>query len=235
MVFRRSVVLIIYSWRLHRRIVSVAAFTLPRLSLLVAPLVNVNVLPGIELNDSSNRIMATASAFLTGTDTSHNVGLRDLNFRSRVYEGVLSDLGDSSLAELIVGHGTSTGGNAMLRAYPANYRLESIDPNRVIHNEWLRAIYEWGGRARFALYHDWHPVFRTGHSVRASPTAIARFFPRSLFLPAFIAALSTENVLAGAGNAVTLGFALTVAVMWSPVESVQQHGALGVRKSCDPH
>jgi hypothetical protein len=234
--FGAALVLIIYFWSSIRRTVSIAAFAITTLSLLVLLLVNVNVMPGIELNDSSNRIMATASALITGTDTSHNVGLRDLNFRSRVYEGVLSDLADSSLTELIIGHGTSTGGNAMLHAYPGSYRSDSIDPNRVIHNEWLRAAYEWGAAGVLLLLVTVSTLFFGLASKLRSAQVRGRVLPALSFAPAFIAALSTENVLAGAGNAVTLGLALTLAILWSPAEaSPARGGYVLVRANCDPH
>jgi hypothetical protein len=36
------------------------------------------------------------------------------------------------------------------------------------------------------------------------------------FLPAFLLAFSTENLLAGAGNAVTMSLALIVGLSWIP-------------------
>jgi hypothetical protein len=36
------------------------------------------------------------------------------------------------------------------------------------------------------------------------------------FLPAFLAALATENIVAGAGNAGTMSFAIVMAILWAP-------------------
>ncbi len=124
----------------------------------------------------------------------------------------------------------------MLRAYPASYRSESIDPNRVIHNEWLRAIYEWGAVGALLLVLTVGTLF-FGLMTRLHTAPVrARVLPALSFAPAFIAALSTENVLAGAGNAVTLGLALTVALLCSPVESNPVRGSNGFGgTNRDPH
>jgi hypothetical protein len=215
--FGAAIVLVIYSWNTIRRIVAITAFAAVSVGLLMVLLANINLFHGIELNDSSNRIAATANALLTGTDTLHNVGLRDLNFRSRIYEGVFKELSESSILEIAFGHGTSTGGAAMLREFPGNYRPDAIDPNRMIHNEWLRTAYEWGVIGLLLLGTSVGTILvgLMGKLQRAQVKE--RIFPALSFLPAFIAALSTENTLAGAGNAVTMSFALTVAFSWGPV------------------
>lgn len=105
-----------------------------------------------------------------------------------------------------------------MRVFPNSYKPEQIDANRVIHNEWLRALYEWGvaGLSLLALSLLALPlgVLRTSDSRwrRNAPIVLA-------FLPAFLASLSAENVLAGAGNAVTMSLALIVALLWAPQPS----------------
>ena len=92
----------------------------------------------------SSRITATAAALITGEDTPQRAGLANLNFRLSVYDGAISELGSSSMGELLLGHGTSSGGNVVMRVFPRSYKADTLDPNRVLHNEWLRALYEWG-------------------------------------------------------------------------------------------
>jgi hypothetical protein len=46
------------------------------------------------------------------------------------------------------------------------------------------------------------------------------------FLPAFLVALSTENVLAGAGNAVTISLALMIGLLWSPIPKRLAQGGI---------
>lgn len=215
-------VLIVHFWRSIGRIVAVTAFSAASACLLAMLLVNINILDAVQLDDSSNRIVATASALLTGADTSHNVGLRDLNFRARVYEGVLDGLRESEVWQLAFGHGTSTGGSATLRAFPSSYSSEEIDHNRAVHNEWLRALYEWGAVGLSLLVGSTVTLFGGLIIYRRDPRTRMLVLPALSFLPAFLATFSTENVLAGAGNAVTLSLALVLALLWSPVHPVRR-------------
>jgi hypothetical protein len=220
--FGAVLVVAVYLWLSFRRTLAFIAFGAATAVLFVAFIVNLNSLDGFVVEDTSNRILATANALYTGVDTSHNVGLRDLSFRSVIYEGVIDELRGSSARELAFGHGTSSGGNAVLRVFPSRYKAEQFDPNRVIHNEWLRALYEWGfvglgllaavGVAFLRLL-----IHRYRHdSSKASVSAVLSF------LPAFLVALSSENVLAGAGNAVMVSLALIVALLWIPTIRAQR-------------
>ena len=101
-----------------------------------------------------------------------------------------------------------------MRVFPRSYHEDTLDPNRAIHDEWLRALYEWGivGLAVLigvfatlvaaVLVRYRNPATRHG--------AIAVFS----FLPAFMLAFSTENALAGAGNAMTMSLAIVIGMLW---------------------
>jgi hypothetical protein len=219
---------VVYLWLSYRRTLAFISFGAATAVLLLAFIVNLNSLDGIVVEDTSNRILATASALYTGVDTSHNVGLRDLSFRSILYEGVIDELRGSSVRELVFGHGTSSGGNAVLRVFPNRYKTEQFDPNRVIHNEWLRTLYEWGfvglgllAAVGVAFLRLLVRRYRCDSS-KASVLAVISF------LPAFLVALSSENVLAGAGNAVTVSLALIVALLWTPTIRVRRIAERGL-------
>jgi hypothetical protein len=234
--FGAVAVVAIYCWLRLRRIVAITALAAAGLTLFAALLANINTAYGIELDDSSNRIVGTVSALLTGTDTSRSVGLRDLTFRSKIYEGLLGDLEESNVLEMIFGHGTSTGGGAVLTAFPSSYRSAEMDPNRTIHNEWIRAAYEWGAVGFVLLAAAASSLFAALVIRYRGAGGGGRVLPALSFLPAFLAALSTENILAGAGNAVTMSLGLTVALLWTPEESVRPpSGRFLAGQGCRPH
>ncbi len=167
------------------------------------------------LTDPSSRLTATLSALVTGQDTAQNIGLANLNFRLAIYTKVIDELRDSSMTALLFGHGTSSGGTVVLRVFPQLYKTIGLDPNRSIHSEWLRVLYEWG-IAGFGLLIAILASLISEVAKRRNEggEGIGRAAIFS-FLPAFLLAFSSENVIAGAGNAVTMSLALTVALSLS--------------------
>jgi len=205
---------VVYLFLSFRRVVVATAFGLATIALFVLLAANLQPSNTSVLDDSEGRIAATLSALIGGNETSHNIGMANLSFRLSVYEGVLTELRAATPRELFLGHGTSTGGSVVMRVFPHSYHEDTLDPNRAIHDEWLRALYEWGIVGLIAMvgvfatlvagviarYRD--PATRYG--------AIAVFS----FLPAFLLAFSTENVLAGAGNAITMSMAIVIGMLW---------------------
>ena len=158
--------------------------------------------------EPGNRLVATVSAVLTGQDNPRGAGLGTMNFRLTMYRGVLEDLGRGTAWQILFGKGTATGGNVAVRLFPWAYRTETLDPNRTVHNEWLRVLYEWGlvGLAMWLCV--WAAVIRFAVvSWRARPRNLAAA-ALLCYLPGLLLGLSTENIVAGAGNAVTAGFTL---------------------------
>jgi len=218
-------VVIVHSWFSSRRILGLAALGASTVALGGMLILSVGRIDGVEITDSSNRILATATAVVTGVDTPNSVGLRDLSFRSRMYTGVFEDLRGSETWQILLGHGTSSGGSVALRIFPETYKPSQIDANRVIHNEWLRAFYEWGvvglcllAASLFSLPLGIMVQLKNAQWKRNAPVVLA-------FFPAFLASLSTENVLAGAGNAVTMSLALIIALLWTPATGAKQTNA----------
>jgi O-Antigen ligase len=209
-------VVLVYGLLSFRRVVAFVAFGAATAALCALLISAFDPFETDFLEDTSNRIVATVNAVFSGQDNARNAGLRNVNFRLAIYDGVLGDMRAGSTGQILFGHGTSSGGNAVLRVFPASYKIERLDPNRTIHNEWLRALYEWGivglglllgvfGTLLYGLiirYRD--PHWKIGCSAVLS------------FVPAFLVGLSTENLLAGAGNAVTMSLALAVAILWTP-------------------
>ncbi|MEO8098437.1 MAG: O-antigen ligase family protein [Acidobacteriota bacterium] len=180
------------------------------------------------VDNSSNRIVATLSAIATGSDTSNRVGLRDLTFRTAIYTGIINDISSSGLKEFALGHGTSSGANGVMRVFPNSYDAERLDPNRLIHNEWLRAAYEWGVVGLLLLAGVFSTMIGGLVSICRAQRRNHRALAALSFVPAFLLAFSSENVLASAGNAMTLSLAIMLALLWTPS---QQTIDLPVRQS----
>ncbi len=149
----------------------------------------------------SNRIAAAVTATYEGDMGS--TGLGTYRFRRGITALVMDQLEKSSAGELIVGHGTSNGGT-MITSH-----IKWLDPNRFFHDEWLRVIYEWGvlGMLLFLTFIGSITVFAF-RGFRNDPNGRAKSL--LVFMPAFLLGLTGENIIAGAGNAVSVGFLLLI-------------------------
>jgi hypothetical protein len=157
----------------------------------------------------SNRIAAAITAAYEGDTRSS--GLGTYRFRRGADAQEIAGIEDSSTSQLLFGHGTSNG----CLLVTGNRIKPGIDPNRLMHNEWLRVMYEWGFLggilwllfiASIASYALQGLTKRGGHYAK----------PLLAYLPAFLIGLAGENILAGAGSAVTVGFLMLVALASVP-------------------
>ncbi len=154
---------------------------------------------------SSNRIVAALSAFYEGNSASR--GLGTLNFRKTIGATAIERIKESSLSELILGRGTSNAAivtGSLYRGY-SGYG----DPNRMLHNEWLRILYEWGivGFLFWGLFVGSIAVFAF-EGIRNDPDGNSKAL--FAYLPSFLIGLAGENFLAGAGSAMSVGFLLLI-------------------------
>jgi hypothetical protein len=210
------IVLVIYSWIYFRGALLTAAFVSAGACFCGLLLLNLSPWGARLSGDAPSRIMATVNAIVSGEDTPQRAGLRDLSFRFIVYSAVMDELRTATVYEILFGHGSSSGATVSLRILPSVYNADRLDANRTIHNEWLRALYEWGIVGLVLLVGVFLSLV-VGVFLRMPATRWkAPLLALISFLPAFLVALSTENVLAGAGNAVTISLALMIGLLWSP-------------------
>jgi len=151
---------------------------------------------------SSNRIVAAIVAGYRGDSKSY--GLGTYRFRREIDLRAIDAIGNSSIRDLAFGHGTSNS------AELAGGLARNPDPNRIMHNEWLRVPYEWGIPGAFL----WLTFFAsiTLYAVQGVRSDQAWYSkPLLVYLPAFLLGLAGENIIAGAGNGVSAGFLLLVA------------------------
>jgi hypothetical protein len=150
-----------------------------------------------------NRVADTINAVYEGNMRSTGVGT--LMFRKNLYRRAFVAISESSLLELTFGHGTSNG-RVLLGVI-----ARSGDANRAVHNEWLRILYEWGGVGLGLWFvFIFSMIAYAIQGVRMDRLGHAR--PLLIFIPAFLAGFSTENILAGAGHAENIGFVLLAAL-----------------------
>jgi hypothetical protein len=168
-------------------------------------LVVVDLLPDNRLNE----MMAAA---VEKNATIDDVGT--FGWRFSLYQKTLDELVHRGLPRLLVGSGTSSGANLVLNE--GIFQVDNVDPNRAIHDEFLRAIYEWGflGLAAFLIF--WVRILKLDFrlvSENASPQAWAFL---AISVPLLIS-LTVENVLAESGSSEGVGYNLVLTSMMALV------------------
>lgn len=150
----------------------------------------------------SNRIAAAITAGYRGDSKSY--GLGTYRFRRELDLRALDAISASSTSELAFGHGTSNS------AELAGGLARNPDPNRILHDEWLRVMYEWGlaGTVVWLIFFG-SIVLYAAQGVRKEGSSYSK--PLLAYLPAFALGLAGENIIAGAGNDVSVGFLMLIA------------------------
>jgi O-antigen ligase len=157
----------------------------------------------MEEHSSSNRIAAALGAFYQGDRRS--TGLGTYNLRRDLYRRSIDAIEASTLPELLLGHGTCNG------ALIAATLSKDPDPNRAMHNEWLRALYEWGlvGLTLWILF----IAALGGYAIRALRGSRRHCaVPLLIYLPAFCLGLTGENFIAAAGNLASVGLLMLIGI-----------------------
>jgi hypothetical protein len=155
--------------------------------------------------DSRLRELITESPY--GRSSIQDAGT--LVWRVGVYEHALRAVSQHDPGRLVFGAGTSDGAEFML-GYDRRYGAERIDANRVLHNEFLRAVYEWGVVGLLLLMGFLVSILVMGIR-RIMKDKSQRVLVIAGISPAVLISLSVENVLAGAGGPVGAGYTLVLA------------------------
>lgn len=133
----------------------------------------------------------------------------DFGWRLLVYGRVMRALTSRSLGQLAIGSGTSSGGEVAIKDLNVPLEEGDMDPNRTIHDEFLRAEYEWGvvglGIGFGLLIYTLRELRRRAFLLRS----LASFAALSI-LPGIVLALLVENPLAGPSSSEGLGYLLVL-------------------------
>lgn len=147
-------------------------------------------------------------ALLSGSHDVEEIGT--FGFRLAMYQVTLGQLEGRNTRELLFGTGTSSGANAALKFDPTVYTVDTVDGNRIIHNEFLRAFYEWGVVGLLLLILFVVQLFRSCFDLlRRSRTRGAMAF--LAIFPTILIGLAVGNVLAEAGLPGGTGYVLVLA------------------------
>ncbi|MBV9264534.1 MAG: O-antigen ligase family protein [Acidobacteriaceae bacterium] len=168
-----------------------------------------------------NRIFAAGKAAYEGDFSSAQLGT--LNFRRRIDETAMHEIENSSITEVMFGHGTCNG--AAIAGSQFRLYSEFGDPNRAFHNEWMRVFYEWGVAGAVLWLTLIGSLCAYGiKALRLNGGGDGK--PLLAYMPGFFIALATENMLAGSVNAVSMGFLFTVALATIPHREFAERVAL---------
>jgi O-antigen ligase len=135
-----------------------------------------------------------------------DTGLGTFRFRRALDARAIEMISESSGIEIIFGHGTSNG-----RMLGASLSRGIGDPNRAVHNEWFRIVYEWGiaGLILWLLFLGSLMMYAY-KGMRVDGVGYAK--PLLSYVPAFCIGVTGENILAGAGHAENIGILLLIAL-----------------------
>jgi O-Antigen ligase len=177
-----------------------------------------------------NRIDELVGAVSDDDATVEDVGT--FAWRLGIYEDILEHLEKRTVVELFLGSGTSSGAALMLNHEPDHYDREGIDGNRVLHSEFLRALYEWGIPG-FGLLLVFVLATTAGFVRKVAREGGGPALAFAGALPSIVLGLAIENILAGAASAGGVGILLAMAFAWSAAPNEAWGGTLEQGLSAD--
>ena len=155
----------------------------------------------IVAHSRTNRIAAALTDTYQGNLQAKGLGTYKL--RNQLFHRTLAGVESGSLLQILFGHGTCNG------ALIAATLSKDPDPNRSMHDEWLRTLYEWGITGLLLWLVFFGSLF--AYAVRGVRRDKEGFsLPLLIYLPAFAIGLSGENFIAAAGNASTVGLLMLI-------------------------
>lgn len=191
--------LAIYIWNFFNMRTYITAITVTLLPLLAITAVGLMVLrpdlisslPGVRSLELIN--------ILTNRSQIEDIGTA--RFRLNMYETAIEEYSNATNSRKILGLGTASGGEIVTEGlvYYRGYTDVNIDANRIIHNDYLRVVYEWGiiGVVLFFTFlllilFRVLQLYISYYSLRIYLLAI------SLFL--FLGIMAVNNILPAGGN-----------------------------------
>jgi hypothetical protein len=152
-----------------------------------------------------NRLNELVDYADTSSSSYEDVGT--LAWRVLIYEEAIDQILNRSALGLLFGSGTSSAGGVKVDVYSKQFSVDEVDANRSMHDEFLRALYEWGilGLALLLgfLASTFRLCWRWAKTTGEAPTlAYIALFPTLLL------GLGVENILANAGHPAGTGYLL---------------------------
>jgi hypothetical protein len=156
----------------------------------------------------TNRLNEMMEAAMEKNATLEDVGT--FGWRLSLYQRTLDELIHRSPVTLLVGSGTSSGADLVLEG--GFFSEANVDPNRAIHDEFLRAMYEWGVLGLFALLFFLASALKLSVRMVKENASLAAWAFLAISGP-FLISLTVENVLADSGSPGGVGYSLVLTSM----------------------
>ncbi len=154
------------------------------------------------------------------------------SWRAVIYRDAASHLAERDWKELVFGSGTSS---AVEYRLTRSGRIDAarLDANRVLHNEFLRAAYEWGLVGLALLGGFVVALLRLAlGQIRRRPDGLREWAALAM-MPTLILGLCVENLLSASATAGGLGYALVLA--FSFAQPRNRTGSARVSFAAAPH
>jgi len=155
-----------------------------------------------------NRINELVLATVNPGSTVEDVGT--FAWRLTVYEKTLEALPGRGLARALLGSGTSSGATILLENGISNENV--VDPNRSLHDEFLRALYEWGVPGLGFLLLFTGVLLKLGWKV-ARENRSKEGFAFLAIAAALLLSLLIENILSDSSSPGGIGYNLVISSM----------------------
>jgi len=160
---------------------------------------------------TENRLLQPVSAILYPQYSFQDIGT--FRFRLEMYQVVVGRIQERG--NWLWGNGTSSAGDLIAKGIIEyrGYDARTVDANRIVHNEFLRALYEWGivglilfGGTLLGIIGISLKNFVTQGRLEVWVVTLA-------FIGGLVVSMAVENILAGAGTPVGTAVALGMAHM----------------------
>jgi O-antigen ligase len=160
---------------------------------------------GIVASQPTSMPFRAADLFAVAAGDEKLSDIGTFRFRAAIWEAAIDELGESRAASIAFGHGSSSAAGLRARN-PSWLAFGVLDGNRVMHNEYLRTVYEWGIFGSLLLGIFLISLIGGALKLGRHGTAVVALSPMLLV------SLGVENVFAGSGGPGGSGFALVAAL-----------------------
>lgn len=179
----------------------------------VVTILSILSIPYLFPESRMNRLIGEA---LLGGGGYEEVGT--LVWRIGMYAEALDEISSRGALEILFGSGTSTGAEVGINFRPDRYKAGSLDANRIIHNEYIRALYEWGVFGLFLFLYSivGAIIYFYRYLRKLDAWGAAPFVAIS---PLLLGSLMIENSLAGAGSIAGVSYMLLASFAYVSVRN----------------
>jgi O-Antigen ligase len=155
-----------------------------------------------------NRLNQMLSASVSSDRSLEDIGT--FVWRFALYQKTLEELAHRRAATLLAGSGTSSAATLVLDT--GFFQQSNVDPNRALHDEFLRSLYEWGAPGLFLLLLFLGQAARICFRIIRETDSKEAWAFLAILVPLLIS-LTVENFLAESASPGGVGYTLVLTCM----------------------